>query len=50
MEDIPEEVINEWINQCSCCPECSQVPCPGVMAGGLCDNSCDCVDDEEYED
>lgn len=34
---------------CRCCRSCGDVPCPGVCAGGLCDQaSCRC--DDEYDD
>ena len=51
MEDeIPQSVINEWAKYCTCCPQCSQqIPCDGVMAGGMCDSLCDCDDDFDYE-
>jgi hypothetical protein len=51
----PDDVVSEWARQCSCCPQCSQHPCDGVAAGGMCDNAeCECdLDDapvsiEEY--
>ena len=43
----PPHVISEWLKQCTCCPVCQQKPCDGVMAGGMCDDLCDC---DEYED
>lgn len=43
-DEVPTDTVKEWISQCSCCPECSQVPCDGVMAGGFCDDLCECVD------
>jgi len=49
-EDTPKEIVSEWVKQCDCCPECSNVPCCGVMAGGLCDNSCYCsLADYDYD-
>jgi len=45
--ETPQYVINEWLKQCTCCPECGQMrPCNGVMAGGMCDSACDCDDDD----
>ena len=42
-EETPTEVMDEWIKHCHCCDECNQdIPCGGVMAGGLCDNLCNC--------
>lgn len=53
-DDIPQELINEWLRQCDCCPMCSDVPCGGVMCGGLCDKACHCEDlhetDSDYDD
>lgn len=37
-EGPPQEVIDEWIKQCSCCPNCHGCPCAGVEAGGMCDS------------
>ena len=51
MEDyeIPQDVIENWLKECHCCPLCGQDrPCEGVMAGGLCDDFCQC--DEEIEE
>lgn len=51
-QDIPQDVVDEWAKQCSCCVECSGGVCGGVMAGGLCDNTpCRCLDhDDNYGD
>lgn len=46
-EEMPAEVMKDWISQCGCCSDCSQVPCDGVMAGGMCDESCECEDDDD---
>jgi len=46
-EEIPGEVMKEWINQCDCCSECSSVPCESVICGGLCDNACECEEDDD---
>ncbi len=44
MEQDPE--YQQWINEiskdCDCCATCGDVPCAGVMAGGLCDGHCRC--------
>jgi hypothetical protein len=29
-EEIPQELYNEWLKQCSCCYVCSGRPCDGV--------------------
>ena len=50
MSDIPDDVMEMWLSQCSCCPECNQTPCGGVVQGGLCDGMpCRC-EDEDYLD
>ena len=47
----PMHVIKGWADQCQCCTQChQQSPCGGVMAGGLCDNLCDCDEDFDYCD
>jgi len=44
--ETPTFVVAEWLNQCTCCPACGQQrPCCGVMAGGLCDDLCECDED-----
>jgi len=48
--DIPQDVFDEWVKQCDCCPDCSDCPCPGAMTGGLCDNMpCRCDDEFDFE-
>lgn len=49
IEDIPEEVMESWLKQCSCCPACGCRPCDDVMAGGLCEEICFCGIDD-YQD
>jgi hypothetical protein len=44
----PLHVVNEWLKHCTCCPQCQHKPCDGVMAGGMCDDACDCDDREEW--
>ena len=46
-----------WVASCAkdcfCCDECgTDIPCAGVLAGGLCDRMCRCrdVDDDEFRD
>jgi hypothetical protein len=47
--EIPKKIINEWVRNCDCCTYCHQdIPCAGVMAGGICDSACVC-DDFDYE-
>jgi hypothetical protein len=46
-EEEYESEYYEWMNEiakdCNCCPHCSDFPCAGVQAGGLCDNvPCTC--------
>ena len=44
----PQHVIDEWKKSCSCCPECyMDIPCGGVQAGGMCDEMCQCIDEDE---
>lgn len=47
-----QEHIKESMRYCSCCPLCSDPPCDGAMAGGVCDQApCRCDDDwDEDED
>lgn len=45
--DIPQEVLNDLAKHCHCCFLCGQSrPCDGVLAGGFCDDLCDCEDDD----
>lgn len=41
-----EEDRARWLAEtargCRNCPECSEVPCPGCCAGGVCDRMCHC--------
>lgn len=55
--DTPQEVIDEWIKACNCCPVCQNIPCEPVMQGSLCECKCECdygmngsEDDFEPED
>jgi hypothetical protein len=43
-----QEFIAEGIRLCRCCSDCAQVPCAGILAGGLCDGMCHCDDDRDY--
>lgn len=46
--DTPEyaEFVESMVKHCHCCPECSSdIPCAGVLSGGLCDGACNCDDD-----
>jgi len=43
-----EAWIESLIEHCQCCEYCHQeIPCAGVQAGGMCDNACNCTDDED---
>ena len=52
--EISEEVIDESYQEfidsmsqhCHCCPICQSVPCDGVLAGGFCDDICNCDEEE----
>ena len=45
-----DQFIKACTERCNCCIECSQqVPCYGVMAGGMCDELCYCEEHEEAE-
>ncbi len=35
--------------ECRCCPQCSEFPCGGCTAGGVCDRICKCGDDDERD-
>jgi hypothetical protein len=38
------------MKDCRCCPECQNMPCDGVLAGGLCDRRCWCSDRTDSDD
>ena len=42
--DDPEyqQWLEEAAKKCTCCPVCWEVPCDGCLAGGICDNICNC--------
>lgn len=43
----PQHVVEEWKKHCKCCPNCSDHPCDGVSAGGMCDDiECICDNDD----
>ncbi len=45
-----ERFIEICVERCNCCPECyQQIPCHGVLAGGLCDDICDCDEEKRYQ-
>lgn len=47
----PPDVIEEMLKGCRCCRMCSNPPCDGAMAGGMCDEAdCHCDDDHDYRD
>lgn len=50
--DDPEymEFLNEVSKHCSCCPECSDVPCGGVQCGGFCDDVCHCDEVDNWDE
>lgn len=56
MEQDPEYQawLDEIAKHCNCCPLCfMDIPCGGVMAGGLCDGMCICQlheDDDHYDE
>lgn len=41
--------IKDISKECDCCVTCSDVPCGGVQAGGVCDNACQCRGENLYE-
>jgi len=41
------EFLESMIKHCKCCPYCSNIPCDGILAGGMCDEICNCDDDIE---
>jgi hypothetical protein len=50
MSKPQKKVIDEWMEDCTCCDVCQAKPCDGVMSGGLCDNLCYCDEEEEVDD
>ncbi len=48
--------ILDAARDCRCCQDCSECPCPGCLAGGICDDDeCHCDDygydyDQEEDD
>jgi hypothetical protein len=50
-EEVPQQLMDIWVKQCNCCHVCNQMkPCGGIMAGGLCDDLCECNDDYDESD
>jgi hypothetical protein len=48
--DPPPDVIEAWARDCRCCPWCSECPCPGCCAGGICDAvPCGCDYDRDND-
>lgn len=44
----PPEFYDEMARACKCCSICTNTPCDGVCAGGVCDMwTCRCFDDED---
>jgi len=43
-----EKFVEECAKECTCCPDCWDVPCGGCLSGGICDNICFCNDKEDY--
>lgn len=51
MVTVYDEFIERSARSCQCCPDCSQqIPCDGVMAGGMCDELCYCDELREAEE
>lgn len=42
--------LAEVAAECSCCPVCQILPCPGCSAGGICDTMCTCPDDDDEDE
>ncbi len=42
--------MDECAAECNCCHECGDIPCDSLMAGGPCDNRCNCDNDREYDE
>jgi len=36
--------------ECNCCSVCCRVPCDGCLAGGMCDATCHCSEDDDEEE
>lgn len=40
-----QSFVDELAQDCKCCPDCQEIPCDGLLAGGPCDNDhCKCDD------
>ena len=35
--------------ECKCCDRCCSSACAGVLQGGVCDDSCHCEEEGDYE-
>ena len=48
---IPDYVLQEWAQECDCCPICDQqILCDDIMAGGICQRWCECEERENVDD
>lgn len=51
LEPSYHEFVNACSKHCQCCGRCGDHPCPGSMAGGICDQArCYCDDEPEDRD
>lgn len=41
--------VEEMREECSCCRDCSDSPCDGLPAGGFCDETCFCGQNNNNE-
>lgn len=51
-DDSYQRFILAAAEDCRCCQDCSECPCGGCLAGGICDDmACHCDDEpEEFEE
>lgn len=50
-QEPPQAFFDECAKACRCCPICSERPCAGTMAGGVCDEvRCSCFDESDLDD
>ncbi len=45
----PPEFYEVMARHCRCCTDCSNPPCDGVCAGGMCDEQCHCDDSSWFD-
>jgi hypothetical protein len=41
-DSLSSDIAETFAKDCRCCPSCGSVPCDGLLAGGMCDETCRC--------